>query len=147
MQGTALWAQGSAWARARLGWLIKHKWLNVGLRGKMGTLVVAGLLGLLTVFTLLAVSTTRQSADRALNERVTLAQMTASKLDASLRQAARLLSVVAQEPALADPDASPAALVEVLRRGRQAMVGLSEGLWLLDETGQPLASVPPSRPG
>jgi len=72
------------WFKHQLSRLMEQRWLGKSLRAKMGVLVTTGLLGLMTIFGILAVSSARQATQRALNERLVLTQMSTETLDAML---------------------------------------------------------------
>ena len=83
-----------------------ERWANIGLRTKMGTIVVVGLVGLLTIFALLAISTAHQVAEQVLNERVAIAHLVADNLDGTFEYLENILPVVANQEALRNPQAS-----------------------------------------
>ena len=64
----------------------------------MGALVTTGLLGLMTIFGVLAVSSARQATQQALNERLTLTWISADALDAMLLHTVDDLTLFAQLP-------------------------------------------------
>ena len=124
--------QLNAW----IGPLLEQRWFNLGLRAKMVAMVTIGLVGLLTIFSLLGISTTRQTTQQVLDERVLLARLTASSLDASLRHVESMLSVMAKNPVLLDPEASQAQRQSAL--GEMAIP--NKGIYLFDTQGQMLAA-------
>jgi len=84
------------WYKSQLKRLLGERWIDLGLRGKMGALVTIGLLGLMTIFGVLAVSSARQATQQALNERLILTRMSADALDTMLLQTIDELSLFAQ---------------------------------------------------
>jgi signal transduction histidine kinase/HAMP domain-containing protein len=72
------------WFKRKTERLLEQRWRNLGLRAKMGAMVTTGMLGLMTIFGLLALSSARQATQQALNERLMLTQMSADALDTML---------------------------------------------------------------
>ena len=72
-----------------------QRWSRLGLRAKMGVLVEVGLVGLITVFLFLGVSTARQTTQQILNERRLLARLSAAALDARLQHTRSILDLLA----------------------------------------------------
>lgn len=124
--------------------LVEQKWINVGLRAKMGAVVLIGLVGLLTIFALLGISTSRQTTHQALSERLVLARLTAANLDATLSHVEGMLMILADQETLRDPQASPAEQVAALRTGFAQMAAFTERIYLLDASGQVLLSTAPT---
>jgi hypothetical protein len=69
--------------RRRLDRIVEQKWINVGLRAKMGAIVVVGLAGLTVIFALLGISTARHVTRQVLSERMMLARLSTASLDSS----------------------------------------------------------------
>jgi len=126
--------------RLRLDRLVEQRWINVGLRAKMGAIVVVGLVGLLTIFALLGISTTRQATQQVLSERVMLARLSATNLDSTFRHIQSLMAIVADQEALRNPQAGPTEREAALRAGFRQIAIFSQGIHLLDAGGRPLAS-------
>lgn len=131
------WKDG---VRVRLDQVVEQKWINVGLRAKMGAIVLVGLVGLLTIFALLGISTTRQAMRRVLSERVMLAHLGADNLDSTFRHVEGMLAVVADQEVLRDPQASPTEREAALRTGFDQIALFSQGVYLFDAGGQLLTS-------
>jgi PAS domain S-box-containing protein len=134
----------SAWKdqmRRHLDRVVEQKWINVGLRAKMGAIVVIGLAGLLTIFALLGISTTQQVTRQVLSERAMLAHLSADSLDSTLRHVESMLAAVAVQDVLRSPQASPTERSAALRTGFDQIAIFSQGIYLFDAGGQPLASV------
>jgi PAS domain S-box-containing protein len=127
--------------RPRLDRLVEQRWINVGLRAKMGTIVIVGLVGLLTVFALLGISTAHQATQQVLNERVMLARLSAANLDSTIRYVESMLTIVASQEALYDSQASPSFRHPALRAGFDQISSFSKGVYLLDVAGRPLDAV------
>ncbi len=72
------------WIKRQFNRLLERRWLDLGLRAKMGAMVTIGMLGLMTIFGVLAVSSARQATQQALKARLLLTQMSAETLDAML---------------------------------------------------------------
>ena len=81
-----------------LRWPLKA-WANVSLTAKMSVLVAAGIVALVTIFGFLTVSAARETTDRALQERVIMAQLAASHLDHVLGDMESRLQAAASQTA------------------------------------------------
>lgn len=127
--------------RLHLDRIVEQKWINVGLRAKMGAIVVVGLVGLTIIFALLGISTARHVTRQVLSERMMLARLSAASLDSMLRHVESMLAVVADQEALRGPQASPAERDAALRTGFDQIAIFSQGVYLFDMTGRPLTSV------
>jgi PAS domain S-box-containing protein len=125
----------------RLDRIVEQKWINVGLRAKMGAIVVVGLVGLMTIFALLGISTARHVTRQVVSERMMLARLTAASLDSMFRHVESMLAVVADQEALRGPQASPAEREAALRTGFGQIAIFSRGVCLFDVTGRPLTWV------
>jgi len=97
--------------------LVEQKWINVGLRAKMAAIVFIGLVGLLTIFALLGISSTRQTTRQALSERLAMAHLTAANFDATFSHIESMLMILADQAALSDPQASRTEKTAALRTG------------------------------
>jgi PAS domain S-box-containing protein len=133
----AYWKQR---VRRQLDRAVQQKWINVGLRTKMGAMVVAGLVGLLTIFGLLGISTSRQSTQRVLNERVMLAHLGADNLDSSLLHARSILAVVANQEVLHGVPAGSDERTAALSAGFDQIAAFTQNVYLLDAGRRPVAS-------
>lgn len=116
--------------------LVKQKWFDVGLRSKMSLMVTIGLAGLVAIFIMLGSSATRQATHQVLGERVMLARMTATTMDAMLMQIELMLAALGRQPVLLDPAASVAEKEAVLHQ----TVTLDHWVFLLNENGERMAS-------
>ena len=118
-------------------------WANLGLQTKMGLLVATGLIALVGIFGLLGLAAARETTDRALQERVLLAQLTARHVDYVLGNVQGLLQSTAGQPAIALANPAPAARQEALRdalgRAGQAL----QHILLTDANGKVVAAGPP----
>ncbi len=126
--------------RLALHRLIEQRWINVGLREKMGAIVVMGLAGLLAIFALLGITTARQTTRQALGERLLLARMSAANLDANIRHIKSMLTVIADQEVLRNPQANLAEQAVALRTGFNQIAVFSKGVYLLDLAGYPVVS-------
>jgi len=122
--------------RRQLDRIVEQRWINVGLRAKMGAMVVVGLVGLLTIFALLGISTSRQVTRRVLGERVMLAHLIADNLDASFRHVESMLAIVADQEVLRNPQASQTERNAALRTGFDQLTIFSQGIYLFDSIGR-----------
>lgn len=109
-----------------------QKWFDVSLQTKMGVIVAVGLTGLLAVFTMLGIAMARQATHQALNERITLARLSANLVDSSLRQIKMVLTLQASKETLLLSEAPPQVYADAL----QPISRLTRGLFLLDQEGQ-----------
>ncbi len=141
---TALTEKWRNWFRLYLNRLLE-RWTNIGLRTKMGAIVVAGLVGLMTIFSLLGISTASQVAGQVLDERMAIAHLVADNLDATIHHIQRVLPVVASQQALRDSQASPEERATALQTGFDLIANSSEGVYLFDPVGQLLTSVTESK--
>ncbi len=60
---------------------LRSSWTRIGVQTKMSVVTITGLVALTGIFGLLAVAATRSNTDRALQERVILAQVAAQHMD------------------------------------------------------------------
>lgn len=120
------------WLQRVLG----QRWFNLGLRAKMGLMVTVGLLGLLTIFALLGISTTRQATQQVLSERVMLARLTAFSLDTRLHHAHEMLTILADQDVLRQPETS----LSVLEVSLSQLALPNQGVYLFDREARLLAT-------
>jgi signal transduction histidine kinase/PAS domain-containing protein len=116
----------------RIGYLFEQRWLNIGLRAKMGALVTVGLIGLMTIFAFLSISTAAKTTQQVINERVMFARTSALAMDTKLKGIENILTLLAGDIAARNPqvfgeDANPQFL---------QYPGFEQGVYLLDTTGQ-----------
>lgn len=116
-------------------------WTGIGLKTKMVIVSLAGLLALIGIFGFLSVMAAQEATNRALEERVVLAQVAASHADYVLDNAQALLESIAANPALRQSDAPVAARQRVLRDA-VAQHALLRRLCLTDAAGNVLISQP-----
>jgi signal transduction histidine kinase len=128
--------------RRYLDRVVEQNWINIGLRTKMGAIVAVGLFGLFTIFAVLGISTTSQATGQVLNERVMLTHLSADNLDATLHHIESILTAIAGQEALRNPQTSPAERDAALRTGFDLIPISSEGegIYLFDPTGRLLTS-------
>lgn len=119
---------------------LEKRWLNVGLRAKMGLIVEVGVIGLVSVFLFLGVSAARQTTRQILNERTMLARLSAANLDAAFRHVHSVLELSAGSDAFRLPDTAQVERQALLRRAHQRMADISQGVYWLDSQGKVLAS-------
>lgn len=120
------------WLRRKINNLLERRWVNLGLRAKMGAMVSIGMLGLMTIFGLLAVSSARQATQQALDERLMLTRMSAETLDAILNHVVDDLTLLAQQPVFTNLEAS----LDDKKAGLQQISIFHQPAYLLDETGK-----------
>jgi signal transduction histidine kinase/HAMP domain-containing protein len=119
---------------------LEKRWLNVGLRAKMGLIVEVGVIGLVTVFLFLGVSAARQTTQQILNERMMLARLSAANLDAAFRHVRSVLELSAGSDAFRLPGMAQAERRALMRMAHQRMADLIQGVYWLDAQGKVLAS-------
>ena len=95
---------------------ILHSIFNVGLSAKMGLLVIVGVISMISLFAYLGTGALAESTQRNLQERVILAQMTASYMDALLENTESVLNYVASEPYWAEAVQFDSAMDQAYRR-------------------------------
>ena len=106
----------------------------------MTVMVMIGLIGLILVFGALGVAGVRQATQKVLNERVMLAEMSATNLDGVIFHAQDLLTSLARQPALyaAAENPSQTSLDEQQAVLNQISI-FGNGVVLLDQNGQVIA--------
>ncbi|MBC8336736.1 MAG: GAF domain-containing protein [Anaerolineales bacterium] len=90
----------TSWKRFYQKWLeyvLTRKWFDVGLRSKMSLLVTVGLIGLISIFAFIAISTFRQATQQQLSEHVLRARILAESLDSSLSHVAGMLTILSSQ--------------------------------------------------
>ena len=89
--------------------------LQLGLKATMTLLSVVGMIALITIFGVLAIAAARETTDRALQERVVIAQIAANHADYVLSNVRSALQVIAARPLIRQSDAPRAARENELR--------------------------------
>jgi signal transduction histidine kinase len=120
-------------------WVTRLLNLQLGLKATMTLLSVIGMIALITIFGVLAVSAARETTDRALQERVVLAQVAANHADFVLGNTRAELEMLAAHPLIRQPDAARAERDDLLR---DTVVRYSlplREIFLLDANGQIIA--------
>jgi len=112
--------------------VLQQRWINLGLRTKMGLMVEVGLLGLITIFVLLGVSTASKTTREILNERMMLARLSAASVDANIRQLQIVLTLLSEKEALRDPSSDSQDRQKVLDEGMRLLSQMSQGLTFYD---------------
>lgn len=116
--------------------IFEQRWINVGLRAKMGVIVEVGLVGLMVIFALLGISTARQVTRQVLNERVMLAHLGADTLDSTFHHIQSMLAVVAAQEALQNTHTDPNIQQKALQTGFDLIAIPHQGGYLFDEEGR-----------
>lgn len=116
--------------------LLAQKWFDVSLQTKMGLLVSIGLAGLMAIFTMMGIATARQTTRQALDQRITLARLSAALLDTRLSNVQKMLSLPAEEETLRKQDATAQEFASAL----QNLSSLTQGIFLLNLDGEVLYS-------
>ncbi len=127
--------------RGGFRWLARASarlWSSVGLGMKMATIVVIGTLSLVGLFAYLGTAALNEAIQRALQERVVLAQTTARHIDYILVNIEDLLTDAAAQPAWFDPPR----VDENLARAFQRLDLYASRVFYLDRAGRALAAYP-----
>jgi signal transduction histidine kinase/HAMP domain-containing protein len=118
------------------------RWINLGLRPKIGVLVTAGTLGIVVGFLLLGTSQMRDATDQVLEQRLLVAQMEANYLDTALASIQEMLSLAIEaadpQEAVHDPVLAQAALARMY----PFLQPVAQTLYLLDRQGQVVTAEP-----
>ena len=122
--------------RHRMTLLLQRRWSDISLLAKMSILVSIGVAGLVGVFALLGISSASQTTRQAMRERVILARQTATSLDTALENYRTALTLLANQPVIYEPSTNPDERLQALAY----LEGFEQGIYLLDSTGQLLAS-------
>ena len=118
----------------------RRLWPTLGLGTKVAGLVVVGTVLVIGLFAYLGTTALSENTDRNLQERVILAQMTASYIDALLDNIDNALTHAPEEQIWSDLERPDGALDRAYRR-----LGLmASRVFLVDATGRQLAAIPPS---
>lgn len=118
-----------------IGPILQQRWTNVGLRSKMGLIVEVGLIGLISIFVFLGVSTASKATREILSERMMLARLSAASLDANIRQIQAIMTLLSENEVLQDPQSDH----------QERQKALMEGYRLLSQTSGELIYYNPSR--
>lgn len=116
--------------------VFEQRWINIGLRAKMGLLIEVGVVGLIAIFLFLGVSNAHQSTRQILNQRVMLARLSAATLDSNLRHIQSVVQILATRSVLRDPTASAAQIQAALDEGYDQISQAGQGIYLLDPAGR-----------
>ena len=112
---------------------------DIGLGAKMAVLVVIGTLSLIGLFAYLGTAALSENIQRTLQERVTLAQATASHIDYVLASIEHILTDTAVQDGWADPERIPNALEQAYHR----LSFYGTHVFFLDRSGRMIAAHPP----
>lgn len=123
----------------RLFWhKLIHSIRNVGLSTQMALLVIVGTVTMISVFAYLGTGALSESTQRNLQERVLLAQMTASYMDALLQNIENALTETASESYWTEPQRLDYAMEQAYRR----LSFFASRVLLVDGQGRMIASKP-----
>lgn len=129
----------SSWQRSRR-WFTRRifipKWFDTGLRGKMSALVTIGMVGLVTIFSVLVIATTRQMTQQLLKEHVLQSRILAENLDSSLSHVAGMLTVLSPQVNMTEPQSSLDEWGSIFLQDFHPV----RGLYILDANRQLLAA-------
>lgn len=96
----------AAWRSSFQKWterILVQKWFDIGLRAKMSALVTVGLMGLIAIFSFIAVFNARQATQQLLNEHVLRARILAESLDSSISHVAGMLTILSSQIDMESP--------------------------------------------
>lgn len=111
---------------------------SIGLSAKMGLLVVVGTVSMISLFAYLGTGALSESTQRNLQERVILAEMTASYMDALLDNIQSTLTDVAGDAYWL----APARLDEAMEQTYRRVSFFASRVFVVDQQGQVIASKP-----
>lgn len=110
----------------------------IGLSARVALLVIIGTVSMISLFAYLGTAALSENTDRNMQERVILAQMTASYIDAILENVENMMIHSAADKEWANPQQTISALDQAYRR-----LGLfASRVFLVDKTGNVLAAQP-----
>ncbi len=127
------------WKRFIQKWverMLTRKWFDVGLRSKMSALVTIGLLGLITIFAFIAITTVRQATQQLLSEHVLRARILAESLDSSLSHVAGMLTILSSQIDVDDPQTKLEEWKTIFEQDFRPV----QGVYLLDSNNHLLAA-------
>lgn len=113
--------------------------LQLGLKEMMTLLSVVGMIALVTIFGVLTILSARETTDRALQERIVLAQVAANHADFVLGNARAELEALAAHPLIRQPDAWRTERDNLLRDTITRHSFPLRAIFLLDSSGQVVA--------
>jgi signal transduction histidine kinase len=122
----------------RFGWL-GGRLPAFGLSARVAILVAIGTISMIGLFAYLGTTALEENTQRNLQERVILAQMTASYFDALIENIQAVLIQATEDPRLADPRAADPALEQVYHR----LDAFATRVFLVDPGGQVVTTQPP----
>ena len=135
----------TSWKRFYQKWLerfLTRKWFDIGLRSKMSLLVTVGLIGLMAIFTFVAVTNARQVTQQLLSEHVLRARILAETLDSSLSHVAGTLTIMSSQINLDNPQANLEEWEAIFERDFRPV----QGIYLLDKNNHLLAATAEAPP-
>ncbi len=112
---------------------------TIGLGTKVGVLVVVGTVTMIGLFAYLGTTALSENTERTLQERVILAQMTGSYVDALLDNIQNVLTDAADDAGWFTPTHTDLALEQAYRR----LSFFASRVFLVDKNGHSVASAPP----
>jgi signal transduction histidine kinase/HAMP domain-containing protein len=129
----------AGWRKAFRHWtrrILAQKWADVGLRGKMSALVTVGMVGLIAIFSYMAILSVRQTTQQLLDEHVLKARILAENLDSSISHIAGVLTILSSELDMAEPQGSLDRWGDTFERDFPPV----RGIYLLDANQRLVAS-------
>ncbi len=111
----------------------------IGLSTRVAILVAVGTISMIGLFAYLGTTALEENTQRNLQERVTLAQMTASYFDALIENIEDVLTQAAEDPRLSDPRGANLALEQAYNR----LNSFASRVFLVNQAGQVITAQPP----
>ena len=118
---------------------VGRRLVNIGLSAKMTALVAVGMFSMITLFAYLGTAALSENTQRTLQERVVLAQMTASYVDAILDNVENVLTHAAMDEDWTSTQLISTALDQTYHR----LDLFASRVFLVDKMGNVLAAQPP----
>lgn len=111
----------------------------LGLSARVAILVAVATIGMIGLFAYLGTAALAENTQRNLQERVTLAQMTASYFDALIENIEDVLTQAAEDTRWSDPQGANIALDQAYHR----LDSSTSRIFLVNQAGRVIAAVPP----
>lgn len=112
----------------------------IGLSTKVAILVAVGTISMIGLFAYLGTAALSENTQRNLQERVILAQMTASYIDALIENIEDVLTQATEDSRWSDPQGANVALDQAYHR----LESFASRVYLVDQAGQVVAAQPPT---
>ena len=134
----ALKSLSTKWRNIAQTWtehVLVRKWFDIGLRAKMSALVTVGLMGLIGIFSFIAISNARQATQQLLNEHILRARILAESLDSSISHVSGTLTILSSKINMDNPQKNLDEWGAIFEQDFRPV----KGLYLLDTNNHLLA--------